>query len=149
MHPEVRPTKRDACPIYGMALEPETATAGDGGELADMARRFWISFALVVPIVVLDMGDHLDLFHASAGIWAWVQVVLATPVVLWGGLPFFQRALQSLRTRHLNMFTLIAMGTGVAYLYSLIAVLAPQAFPAQFHDAHGGVALYFEAAAVI
>jgi P-type Cu+ transporter len=154
MHPEIRQAKPGPCPICGMALEPESATVTDGGELADMTRRFWISLALTLPIVALDMGDHLNLFHASGGIsqWVqvvWVQVVLATPVVLWGGLPFFQRGLQSLRTRHLNMFTLIAMGTGVAYFYSLVAALAPQAFPAQFHDAHGGVALYFEAAAVI
>jgi Cu+-exporting ATPase len=149
MHPQIRRTKPGPCPICGMALEPESATVTDGGELADMTRRFWISLALALPIVALDMGDHLDLFHASAGILSWLQVALATPVVLWGGWPFFQRGLQSLRTRHLNMFTLIAMGTGVAYCYSLIAALAPQAFPAQFHDAHGGVALYFEAAAVI
>src|SRR5260370_32551495 len=149
MHPEIRQAKPGPCPICGMALEPESATVTDGGELADMSRRFWISLALSLPIVALDMGDHLNLFHTSAGIWPWLQVALGTPVVLWGGLPFFQRGLQSLRTRHLNMFTLIAMGTGVAYFYSLIAALTPQVFPAQFHDAHGGVALYFEAAAVI
>jgi Cu+-exporting ATPase len=149
MHAQIRQAKPGPCPICGMALEPESATVTDGGELADMSRRFWISLALALPIVALDMGDHLNFFHASGEISQWAQVVLATPVVLWGGLPFFQRGLQSLRTRHLNMFTLIAMGTGVAYFYSLIAALAPQAFPAQFHDAHGGVALYFEAAAVI
>jgi Cu+-exporting ATPase len=149
MHPEVRQAKPGPCPICGMALEPESATVTDSGELTDMRRRFWISLAMTLPIVALDMGDHLDLFHAFGEISPWVQAVLATPVVLWGGLPFFQRGLQSLRTRHLNMFTLIAMGTGVAYFYSLIAALTPQAFPAQFHDAHGGVALYFEAAAVI
>src|ERR1700687_2815002 len=149
MHPEIRQTKPGHCPICGMALEPETATVPDGGELADMSRRFWISLTLTLPIVVLDMGDHLNFFHVSGRISPWVQLALATPVVLWGGLLFFQRGVQSLHTRHLNMFTLIAMGTGVAYFYSLIAALAPQAFPAQFHDAHGSVALYFEAAAVI
>src|SRR3984893_7570232 len=149
MHPEIRQTKPGHCPICGMALEPESATVTDGGELADMSRRFWISLTLTLPIVVLDMGDHLNLFHVSGRISPWLLLALATPVVLWGGLPFFQRGLQSLRTRHLNMFTLIAMGTGVAYFYSLIAALAPQAFPAAFHDAHGGIALYFEAASVI
>ena len=148
MHPEIRRPSPGACPICGMALEPEMAGADGGGELADMTRRFWISLALAIPLVTIDMGSHLHLFLAPA--WSrWLQLALASPVVLWGGLPFFDRGLQSLRTRHLNMFTLIAMGTGVAYCYSLIAAIAPQYFPQQFRDPHGGVALYFEAAAVI
>jgi len=148
MHPEIRRPSPGACPICGMALEPEMAGADDGGELADMTRRFWISLALAIPLVAIDMGSHLHLFHAPA--WSrWLQFALASPVVLWGGLPFFERGLRSLRTRHLNMFTLIAMGTGVAYCYSVIAAIAPQYFPPQFRDPHGGVALYFEAAAVI
>jgi len=148
MHPEIRRPSPGACPICGMALEPETAGADDGGELADMTRRFWISLALALPVVAIDMGSHLHPFHAP--VWStWVQFALASPVVLWGGLPFFERGLQSLRTRHLNMFTLIAMGTGVAYGYSVIAAIAPQYFPPQFRDPHSGMALYFEAAAVI
>jgi P-type Cu+ transporter len=149
MHPEIRRPSPGACPICGMALEPEIASHGDGGELADMRRRFWISLALALPVVAIDMGNHLHLFHAPAWISTWAQFALASPVVLWGGLPFFERGLNSLRTRHLNMFTLIAMGTGVAYCYSVIAVIAPQYFPAEFRDPHGGVPLYFEAAAVI
>ena len=149
MHPEIRRPSPGACPICGMALEPEIAGDGDGGELADMRRRFWISMALALPVVAIDMGSHLHLFHAPAWISTWVQLALASPVVLWGGLPFFERGLNSLRTRHLNMFTLIAMGTGVAYCYSVVAALAPQYFPAEFRDPHGAVPLYFEAAAVI
>jgi Cu+-exporting ATPase len=149
MHPEIRRPSPGACPICGMALEPETPGASDGGELADMTRRFWISLALALPVVAIDMGSHLHLVHAPAWLSTWVQLALASPVVVWGGLPFFERGWQSLRTRHLNMFTLIAMGTGVAYCYSVVAAIAPQSFPPQFRDAHGGVALYFEAAAVI
>jgi Cu+-exporting ATPase len=149
MHPEIRRPSPGACPICGMALEPETPGAGDGGELADMTRRFWISVALALPVVAIDMGNHLHLVHTPAWLSTWAQFALASPVVLWGGLPFFERAWQSLRTRHLNMFTLIAMGTGVAYCYSVVAAIAPQIFPPQFRDPHGGVALYFEAAAVI
>jgi len=149
MHPEIRRAAPGACPICGMALEPEAGGAADGGELADMSRRLWISLALALPVVVIAMGGHLGLWHLPVGFSNAVQLALATPVVLWGGWPFFVRGAQSLRTWHLNMFTLIAMGTGVAYLYSLIAVIAPELFPAAFRDAHGGIALYFEAAAVI
>jgi P-type Cu+ transporter len=149
MHPEIRRPSPGACPICGMALEPEVPGAGDGGELAEMTRRFWISLALVLPVVAIDMGNHFHLFQAPPWLSTWVQFALASPVVLWGGLPFFERGWQSLRTRHLNMFTLIAMGTGVAYCYSVVAAIAPQSFPPQFRDPHGGVALYFEAAAVI
>jgi Cu+-exporting ATPase len=149
MHPEIRRPSPGACPICGMALGPEAPGAGDGADLADMTRRFWISLGLAIPVVAIDMANHLHLFHAPAARSAWTQFALATPVVLWGGLPFFERGWQSLRTRHLNMFTLIAMGTGVAYCYSVVAAIAPQAFPPQFRDPQGSVALYFEAAAVI
>jgi Cu+-exporting ATPase len=150
MHPQVRQIGPGSCPICGMALEPELGGAEDGGrELADMTRRLWISALLALPIVTLDMGGHLGLLHPSGNISALTQLALATPVVLWGGWPFFVRGAQSLVTRNLNMFTLIAMGTGVAYGYSIVAVLAPDLFPAAFRDAHGHIALYFEAAAVI
>ncbi|MDE1972997.1 MAG: cadmium-translocating P-type ATPase [Hyphomicrobiales bacterium] len=150
MHPEIRQAGPGACPICGMALEPEAGGADDGGELADMTRRLWISAVLALPVAVLEMGEHFFAFaplsHRTSGL---VQFALATPVVLWGGWPFFLRGAQSLRTRHLNMFTLIAMGTGVAYGYSVVAAFAPQLFPSLFGNRHGGVALYFEAAAVI
>ena len=150
MHPDVRQLGPGACPICGMALEPEAGGADDGGELADMTRRLWISAVLTLPVAALEMGEHFfgfaPLSHRASSL---VQLALATPVVLWGGWPFFVRGAQSLRSRHLNMFTLIAMGTGVAYGYSLVATFAPQLFPSMFGNRHGGVALYFEAAAVI
>ncbi len=149
MHPEIRRPGPGACPICGMALEPEDGGADDGGELADMTRRLWISAALSAPVVVLEMGAHFGFAPLSHTASALVQFVLATPVVLWGGWPFFERGARSLVTRHLNMFTLIALGTGVAFLYSVVAVFAPGLFPAAFREPHGGVALYFEAAAVI
>ncbi len=149
MHPEIRQASPGSCPICGMALEPEDGSAGDGGELADMTRRFWISLVLAVPVFIIEMGGHLGLFHLSNNISTPLQFVLATPVVLWGGSSFFVRGVQSLRSGHLNMFTLIAMGTGVAYAYSVVAALLPGLFPAAFHDMHGGIALYFEAASVI
>src|SRR5579863_4871882 len=150
MHPEIRQAGPGSCPICGMALEPEAGGADDGGELADMTRRLWISAVLTLPVAVLEMGGHFfgfaPLSHRASSL---VQLALATPVVLWGGWPFFVRGGQSLRSRHLNMFTLIAMGTGVAYGYSLVATFAPQLFPSMFGNRHGGVALYSEAAAVI
>jgi P-type Cu+ transporter len=149
MHPEVRQVGPGACPICGMALEPEAGGEDDGGELADMTRRLWVSAGLAAPIVVLDMGAHFGLAPLPHQATGFVELVLATPVVLWGGWPFFVRGAQSLRTRHLNMFTLIALGTGVAYVYSVAAALAPGFFPPAFRAAHGGAALYFEAAAVI
>ena len=148
MHPEVRQVGPGSCPICGMALEPELGGDG-GGELAEMTRRFWISLALALPVVVLDMGGHFSLLHLPHSASSFIEFAFATPVVLWGGWPFFVRGFQSLLTRNLNMFTLIALGTGVAYGYSIVAVLAPGLFPPAFHDAHGGIALYFEAAAVI
>jgi Cu+-exporting ATPase len=149
MHPEVRQIGPGACPICGMALEPEAGGADDGGELADMTRRLWISTLLALPVVALDMGGHFGLWHWPGNVSAYAELALATPVVLWGGWPFFARGARSLITRNLNMFTLIAMGTGVAYGYSIVAALLPGLFPAAFHDEHGGIALYFEAAAVI
>ena len=154
MHPQIRQLGPGTCPICGMALEPETGltteTEGEGGELADMTRRLWVSAILALPVVVLEMGGHVFGFALlSPAASAIGQLIAATPVVLWGGWPFFVRGLQSLRSRHLNMFTLIALGTGVAWLYSVVAALAPGLFPPQFRSAHGGVALYFEAAAMI
>ncbi len=152
MHPEVRQVGPGSCPICGMALEPEQVSLDDGPdpELIDMTRRFWIALALTLPVFVLEMGSHLGLMHlVPQSTSNWISFVLATPVVLWAGAPFFVRGWQSLVTRNLNMFTLIAIGTGVAYLYSVIATLAPQLFPPAFRDMHGAVAVYFEAAAVI
>ncbi|HTP84559.1 MAG TPA: heavy metal translocating P-type ATPase [Alphaproteobacteria bacterium] len=150
MHPEVRRVGPGSCPICGMALEPEVATAdtGPNPELIDMRRRFWIALVLALPVVVLDMaGDMIPVMPSAAG--NWVQLVLATPVVLWAGWPFFARAWASAVSRNLNMFTLIAMGTGVAWLYSLVATLVPDAFPPAFRGHGGQVAVYFEAASVI
>lgn len=154
MHPEIRQIGPGSCPICGMALEPVTVSldSGPNPELADMTRRFWIGLVLTIPVVALEMGAHLipALHHlVSPTTSAWIQLVLATPVVLWAGWPFFERGWQSLLTRNLNMFTLIALGTGVAYLYSLVAVLTPDVFPEAFRGAGGTVAVYFEAAAVI
>ena len=153
MHPEIRQVGPGSCPICGMALEPEVASleTGPNPELADMTRRFWIGGALALPAVVLEMGGHLAGPHNWIDpTWSnWIQLVFATPVVLWAGWPFLVRGWQSLLTRNLNMFTLIAMGTGVAYFYSLIGTIAPQIFPATFRGHGGAVAVYFEAAAVI
>jgi Cu+-exporting ATPase len=153
MHPEVRQIGPGTCPICGMALEPEIATAdtGPNPELADMSRRFWIGTGLSVPVVVLEMGAHIVGAHSwiDQALSNWLQFAFATPVVLWAGWPFFVRGAQSVATRNLNMFTLIAMGTGVAYAYSVVATLAPGVFPAAFRGHGGAVATYFEAAAVI
>ena len=153
MHPEVRQVGPGSCPICGMALEPllVTAEAGPNHELVDMTRRFWIGLALALPVFALEMGGHLiGLDHIiPRGTSNCVQLLLATPVVLWAGWPFFVRGWQSLLTRNLNMFTLIAMGTGVAWVYSVVATLAPGIFPAAFRGHDGSVAVYFEAAAVI
>ena len=153
MHPEIRQVGPGSCPICGMALEPEVASleTGPNPELADMTRRFWIGGALSLPPVVLEMGGHFAGPHSwiDPTLSNWIQLVFATPVVLWAGWPFFVRGWQSLLTRNLNMFTLIAMGTGVAYVYSIIGTLAPQIFPATFRSHEGAVAVYFEAAAVI
>lgn len=136
-----------------MTLEPEVVTVetGPSAEYLDMRRRFWIGLVLSVPVLMLEMGGHLTNLHMVLGAQTsnWIQLVLATPVVLWAGFPFFERAWKSLVTMRLNMFTLIAMGTGVAWIYSVVATLAPGLFPATFRSADGSVAIYFEAAAVI
>ena len=155
MHPEVRQWGPGSCPICGMALEPVTVSAEeqDNPELEDMTRRFWVSAALSVPAVLLAMSEMIpgrafeSIAHSSTR--GWIELSLTTPVVLWGGWPFFVRGWQSIVTRHLNMFTLIALGVGVAYVYSVIALLFPGLFPASFQMATGHVGLYFEAAAAI
>jgi Cu+-exporting ATPase len=155
MHPQIRQVGPGSCPICGMTLEPVemTAEAGPNNELHDMSRRFWIGLVLTLPVFILEMGGHIpglglhDLVPPQISIW--IQFVLATPVVLWAGWPFFQRGGASVRSGHLNMFTLIALGTGAAYLYSLAATFAPELFPAGFRTMGGTVAVYYEAAAVI
>jgi P-type Cu+ transporter len=155
MHPQIRQVGPGNCPICGMALEPVVATAdaAPNEELADMSRRFWIGLVLSLPVLVLEMGGHIpalglhNLVPMQTSIW--IQFALSTPVVLWAGWPFFQRGWSSLVNRHLNMFTLIALGTGAAYLYSLVATFVPGIFPAGFHGMDGTVAVYYEAAAVI
>jgi Cu+-exporting ATPase len=153
MHPQIRQVGPGSCPICGMALEPELVTAetAPNPELVDMIRRFWVALALAVPVVILEMGGHFANLHMLIGpVWSnRLQFVLATPVVLWAGWPFFVRGWQSLVTRNLNMFTLIAMGTGVAWLYSVVGILVPGLFPPAFRGPDGAVAVYFEAAAVI
>ncbi len=155
MHPEVVQSEPGACPICGMSLEPQSMTVEEEAnpELIDMRRRFWTGVAFSLPLLVITMGEmifRLPLLSRLVGGWSnWLQLALATPVVLWGGAPFFQRGWASIVNRSLNMFTLIALGTGVAYGYSLIATLFPGIFPEAFRGPDGGVAVYFEAAAVI
>ena len=155
MHPEIVRSEPGSCPICGMALEPRVVTAEEevNPELADMTRRFWISVALAAPVAFLAMSPHIPgqpVEHAlSGGLIRWIELTLATPVVLWGGWPFFERCWASFVHRSLNMFTLIAIGTGTAYFYSLIAAVAPGIFPAAVRGQDGQVAVYFEAAAVI
>src|SRR5713226_7089197 len=152
MHPEIRQPGPGHCPIGGMALEPELAAeTGPNPELIDMTRRFWIGLALSLPVVALEMGGHLANLHMLLGrnVSNWLQLVFATPAVLWAGWPFFVRGWRSIVSRNLNMFTLIAMGTGVAWAYSVIATVLPQIFPPAFRGHDGAVAAYFEAAAVI
>ena len=153
MHPEIRQEGPGSCPICGMALEPETVTAEalPNHELIDFTRRFWVGLALTLPVFALEMGGHLTNLHMfiPGQMSNWIQFALATPVVLWCGWPFFERGWTSLRTRRLNMFTLIAMGVGVAWIYSVVAVVAPTLFPPAFLKADGSAPVYFEAAAVI
>ncbi|MGH9465096.1 MAG: heavy metal translocating P-type ATPase, partial [Thermoanaerobaculia bacterium] len=158
MHPEIVRDAPGSCPICGMALEPRDVTAPgeeeENPELAEMTRRFWVSAALSLPLVVLAMGAMLPGAGALAarlhpGTLGWLELVLATPVVVWGGWPFFVRAVASIKNRSLNMFTLIGLGVGVAYGYSLVARLAPDIFPAALRGEGGHVGAYFEAAAVI
>ena len=153
MHPEVRQEGPGSCPICGMALEPETVTAEApvNHELTDFTRRFWVGLALTLPVFALEMGGHLTglMMRIPGQTSNWIQFALATPVVLWAGAPFFRRGWTSLRTRKLNMFTLIAMGVGVAWAYSVVAVLAPSLFPPAFLRMDGSAPVYFEAAAII
>ncbi len=155
MHPEIVRSGPGSCPICGMALEPRSVSAQpeENPELRDMTRRFWISLVLTAPLLVIAMADMLPGMPVQqvvpAGWLPWIELLLATPVVLWGGWPFFQRGWTSIVNRATNMFTLIAMGTGVAYLFSLVAVLFPAIFPAAFRDLSGNPPVYFEAAAAI
>ena len=155
MHPEVVADDPGECPICGMALEPTVVTVEEppNPELVDMTRRFWISLVFTVPVVVIAMAEFVPGLPLdgmfSAPIWGWAELVLASPVVLWGGWPFFQRGWKSIVTLKLNMFTLIAIGVGVAYVYSLVAAALPDIFPAAFRTEEGAVDRYFEAAAVI
>lgn len=153
MHPEIRRMGPGNCPICGMALEPVVAAGAAGGsaELRDMTRRFWIGLAFTVPVFILEMGGHVfDIGHlVGARTSSWIQLLFGTPVVLWAGWPFFVRGWQSLVNRSLNMFTLIALGTGAAWVYSMAGTLAPGLFPAELRGHDGAVAIYFEAAAVI
>ncbi len=155
MHPQIRQVGPGSCPICGMALEPETISLAEGPdpEYVDMRRRFWVSAALSFPLFAYVMTEMFPASPLEAVLPAnavrWLQLIIATPVVLWGAWPFFVRGAQSLRTRHLNMFTLIGLGVAVAYLFSVVAVVAPGIFPTSFRDMHGQVAVYFEAAAVI
>ena len=153
MHPQIRQIGPGNCPICGMALEPVVATEETGAspELKDFTRRFWIGLVLSIPLLILEMGGHLiGMTHlVPPQTLNWIQLALGTPVVLWAGGPFFERAWRSVVNRSLNMFTLIALGTGTAWGYSLIATLFPESFPTEFRTPGGAVAVYFEAAAVI
>jgi len=153
MHPQIRQIGPGSCPICGMALEPVLATeeTGESPELRDMTRRFWIGTVLTLPVFALEMGGHLTNLNHLLGqqLSNWIQLLLGTPVVLWAGWPFFVRAVASVKNRSLNMFTLIALGTGAAWLYSIVGTVAPQLFPVNLRMADGAVAIYFEAAAVI
>ena len=155
MHPQIRQVGPGHCPICGMALEPLTigADVRPNHELADMSHRFWVGVVLTLPVFLLEMGSHipaLDLHSlVPPTLSTWIQFGLSTPVVCWAGWPFFQRGWASLVNRSLNMFSLIALGTGTAYIYSLFATLAPGLFPAGFRTMGGAVPVYFEAAAVI
>jgi Cu+-exporting ATPase len=155
MHPEIVRTEPGNCPICGMALEPRTIslTEEKNPELLDMTRRFWIGVMLTIPLLLIGMSEFLSSNPlesiASMSTWSWIELILATPVVLWCGWPFFERAWQSIINRNLNMFTLIGLGVSVAYVFSVVAKLFPQLFPASFRNSEGEVAVYFEPAAVI
>ena len=155
MHPQIREPAPGNCPICGMTLEPvkASATPGENRELVDMSRRFWVGLVLTLPVFILEMGGHipgLGLHRLVPPLTSiWIQFALSTPVVLWAGWPFFERGWASLVHRSLNMFSLIALGTGTAYIYSLFATFMPGMFPASFRGMGGAVSVYFEAAAVI
>ena len=153
MHPEITQVGPGSCPICGMALEPVIASVeiGPNPELVDMTHRFWIGMVLTLPVFILEMGAHIVGAHnwLDPKLSNYIQFAFATPVVVWAGWPFFVRGWQSLVTRNLNMFTLIAMGTGVAYVYSVLATFFPGIFPHAFRAHDGAAAVYFEAASVI
>ena len=158
MHPEVRDIANNGCPICGMALEPETLTIGeeDTSELDDMSRRFWICTVLTIPLFLYAMSDMVGInlnsigdYKISSQVAQWIQLALATPVVVWGAAPFFVRGWQSIKSRNLNMFTLIAIGVGAAYGFSIVATFFPNIFPNSFRDSAGQVGVYYEAAAVV
>ena len=156
MHPEIVRDAPGSCPICGMALELRTVNSGEekNPELVGMTRRFWICTALTIPLLLVTMADFVPAMpppmrFAAPRTWQWFEWIVATPVVLWGGWPFFVRGWRSLVTRNLNMFTLIGLGVGVAYSYSVVATFFPDIFPASFRGEGGEVAVYFEAAAVI
>jgi Cu+-exporting ATPase len=155
MHPQIVGNAPGNCPVCGMTLELRVASATEEAnpELHQMTLRFWVSAALALPVLVVSVSESMfgnPLYQlASARFWTWFELVMATPVVLWGGWPFFVRGWQSIVNRGLNMFTLISLGLAVSYGYSLVAALLPGIFPPAFRDASGGVAVYFEAAAVI
>ncbi|MEE8108312.1 MAG: heavy metal translocating P-type ATPase, partial [Gammaproteobacteria bacterium] len=155
MHPEIIRDEPGDCPVCGMALEPVVVTEDEdeNSELIDMTRRFWVSLLFTLPVFFIAMGDLLPGKPVSVilptSIRPWIELLFASPVVLWGAWPFFVRAWRSIVTRHLNMFTLIGLGVAVAYVYSVVAVLLPDLFPPAFRDVSGHVAVYFEAAAVI
>lgn len=151
MHLEIRQSSPGSCPICGMALEPVIAAPGNvtNHEYLDMRRRFWWALILTLPVFVMEMSNHWQSHDGPTSISIWMQMILTTPVVLWAGWPFFQRGFQSLQKRHLNMFTLISMGIGVAWTYSMIATVFPGLFPMAFRNEKGIVAVYFEAAAMI
>jgi P-type Cu+ transporter len=156
MHPQIVRNEPDSCPICGMALEPRTASAKEekNQELVDMSRRFWFSAVVTIPVLAVVMGEYVPFMSSlirriSPGTLQWFELILATPVVLWGGWPFFVRGWRSLVNRSLNMFTLISLGVGVAYLYSVVGAIFPDIFPPSFRAEGGEVAVYFEAASVI
>src|SRR6185312_3005738 len=155
MHPEIVSTAPGNCPICGMALEPRNISLAEEAnpELLDMTRRFWIGVMLTIPLLLIGMSELLSRNPlesiASMSTWSWIELILATPVVVWCGWPFFARAWQSITNRSLNMFTLIGLGVSVAYVFSVVAKIFPQLFPASFQNSAGEVAVYFEPAAVI
>ncbi len=151
MHPEIVRSEPGVCPICGMALEARTIEAQEESnpELASMTRRFWVSVALTAPLFVITLAGNMWHLRIPLSFAAWIELLLASPVVLWGGWPFFERGWSSIRNRSLNMFTLIAMGTGTAYTYSLVATVFPSIFPIQFRNASGALPIYFESAAAI
>ena len=152
MHPEIRRNGPGTCPICGMALEPveQNGNEGPNPELVDFTRRLWVSGILAAPLLLLSMGGEMVGLHLVPMRWSpWAQLALTAPIVLWGGRPFFERGWASLKSRHYNMFTLIAIGVGAAFLYSLVATLAPGIFPDAFRGHGGMVPIYYEAAGVV